>query len=193
VADGERQQEFARFVRSHWSQLMTIAVAVSGSRDEAEDLVQTTLTSACARWQRIRPEEALAYLRRSIANAHVSRWRRHRGAELPVAEPPDVATGVHDAAGRRRPAESPAAAAGPAASAAGRARPAIPVRPARRGDRGGPRHLAGVSADSGVRGAPHLPPRADTRRSAGHPRPSTLRLTRHRLAGNCYVDALNRP
>jgi RNA polymerase sigma-70 factor (sigma-E family) len=98
VADGERQQEFARFVRSHWSQLMTIAVAVSGSRDEAEDLVQTALTGAYARWRRIRSEEALAHLRRSIANAHVSRWRRHRGAELTVAEPPDVATGVHEAA-----------------------------------------------------------------------------------------------
>ena len=88
---GRQQHEFAEFVRTHWSQLMSIAVAVSGSRYEAEDLVQTALTNTYARWHKIRSDDAVAYLRRSIANAHVSRWRRHRGAELTVAEPPDVA------------------------------------------------------------------------------------------------------
>jgi len=86
-----QQEEFAAFVRANWSQLMSIAVAVSGSRHEAEDLVQTALTSTYARWPKIREGEALAYLRRSIANAHVSRWRRHRGAEIVVGEPPDAA------------------------------------------------------------------------------------------------------
>ena len=36
-----------------------------------------------------RPDQALAYLRRAILNGNVSRWRRHRGAELVVAEPPE--------------------------------------------------------------------------------------------------------
>ncbi len=97
----DQQHEFADFVRTHWSQLMSVAVAVSGSRHEAEDLVQTALTNTYARWHKIRADEALAYLRRSIANAHISKWRRHRGAEMSVAEPPELAemiaeTGVVD-------------------------------------------------------------------------------------------------
>jgi RNA polymerase sigma-70 factor (sigma-E family) len=89
VADTARREEFADFVHANFSSLMTIAVAVSGSRVEAEDLVQTALTNAYPRWHKIRPDQALAYLRRSIVNAHVSRWRRHRGAEFSVAEPPE--------------------------------------------------------------------------------------------------------
>ena len=80
-------EEFSKFVRIHWSSLMTIAVAVSGSRADAEDLVQNALTSAYPRWQQIAPDGALAYLRRSILNANITRWRRHRG-ELPMANPP---------------------------------------------------------------------------------------------------------
>jgi RNA polymerase sigma-70 factor (sigma-E family) len=89
VRGSTTQQSFEAFVRGHWSALMSIAVAVSGSRTEAEDLVQTALTNVYPKWRRIRPENALAYVRRSILNAHVSRWRRHRGGELTVAEPPE--------------------------------------------------------------------------------------------------------
>lgn len=91
MTDAERQAEFTSFVRTHWSQLVTIAVAVSGSRHEAEDLVQTALTNTYGRWHKVRDGEALAYLRRSIVNAHISRWRRHRGAELTMADPPEAA------------------------------------------------------------------------------------------------------
>jgi RNA polymerase sigma-70 factor (sigma-E family) len=89
MTDADRQAEFTSFVRTHWTQLMTIAVAVSGSRHEAEDLVQTALANTYARWAKVREGEALAYLRRSIANAHVSRWRRHRGREVILGELPD--------------------------------------------------------------------------------------------------------
>jgi RNA polymerase sigma-70 factor (sigma-E family) len=85
------RQDFESFVREHWSALMTIGVAISGSRTEAEDLVQTALANAYPRWRRIRRPEALGYLRRSILNAHISRWRKHRGSELTVAEPPEPA------------------------------------------------------------------------------------------------------
>jgi RNA polymerase sigma-70 factor (sigma-E family) len=91
MADAGGRDEFASIVRTYWPQLMGIAVAISGSRHEAEDLVQTALTNTYARWHRVREGEALAYLRRSIVNAHISRWRRHRGAELSFAEPPEFA------------------------------------------------------------------------------------------------------
>lgn len=95
MTDAARQAEFTSFVRMHWTQLMTIAVAVSGSRHEAEDLVQTALANSYARWPTVREGEALAYLRRCIANAHISRWRRHRGAEVVVSEPPDASLTDH--------------------------------------------------------------------------------------------------
>ncbi len=81
--------DFEAFVRINWAALMSIAVAVADSRAEAEDLVQTALTNAYSRWRKIRPTEALAYLRRSILNARISRWRKYRGNELTVAEPPE--------------------------------------------------------------------------------------------------------
>lgn len=86
--DASLRRDFEDFAREHWSTLMSIGVAVSGSRAEAEDLVQTALTNAFVRWPRIRREQALAYLRRSILNANVSRWRRHRG-ESPHAAVPE--------------------------------------------------------------------------------------------------------
>ncbi len=89
--DTAARADFEGFVRDQWSTLMSIAMAVSGGRAEAEDLVQTALAGAWPRWRRIRRDQALAYLRRSILNANVSRWRRHRGAELAVASPPERA------------------------------------------------------------------------------------------------------
>ena len=81
--------DFDGFVRDNWSTLMSIGVAVSGSKVEAEDLVQTALIGAYRKWSRIRPDQAVAYVRRSILNAQISRWRRHRGIELTVADPPE--------------------------------------------------------------------------------------------------------
>lgn len=87
--DAAVRADFDAFARENWATLMSIGVAVSGSRAEAEDLVQTALTNAFVRWRRIHRDQALAYLRRSILNANVSRWRRHRGAEVSVADVPD--------------------------------------------------------------------------------------------------------
>jgi RNA polymerase sigma-70 factor (sigma-E family) len=93
VDDTAARRDFEQFARAHWATLMSIGVAVSGSRTEAEDLVQTALTNAWVRWSRIAPEQALAYLRRSIVNANVSRWRRQRGSEVTVADTPELASG----------------------------------------------------------------------------------------------------
>ncbi len=87
--DAALRADFDAFARENWATLMSIGVAVCGSRAEAEDLVQTALTNAFVRWRRIHRDQALAYLRRSILNANVSRWRRHRGAEVSVADVPD--------------------------------------------------------------------------------------------------------
>ena len=87
--DAAVRSDFEAFARDNWSTLMSIGLAVSGSRGEAEDLVQTALTNAFVRWRRIQRDQALAYLRRSILNANVSRWRRHRGVEVSMADVPE--------------------------------------------------------------------------------------------------------
>ena len=87
--DAALRNDFEAFAREHWSTLMSIGVAVSGSRAEAEDLVQSALTNAFVHWRRIRRDQAVGYLRRSILNANVSRWRRHRGNEVVLAHPPE--------------------------------------------------------------------------------------------------------
>lgn len=70
--------------------LLRFAYLVTGSQHAAEDAVQEALTSACAKWSRVsRTRDPEAYVRRMIANAHVSGWRRTR-RESPVAEVRDT-------------------------------------------------------------------------------------------------------
>jgi RNA polymerase sigma-70 factor (sigma-E family) len=96
AADSGVRRDFEAFVREHWGALMSIGMAVSGSRAEAEDLVQTALTAAYPKWRRIRREQALGYLRRSILNANISRWRRHRGSEMALTRSPAVRSATDD-------------------------------------------------------------------------------------------------
>ncbi len=73
--------------------LLRFAYLVTGSQHAAEDAVQEALTSACAKWSRVsRTRDPEAYVRRMIANAHVSGWRRTR-RESPVAEVRDTTYG----------------------------------------------------------------------------------------------------
>lgn len=89
MPDPEVDRAFTAFVCEHRALLLTIAVSICGSRGEAEDLVQSALASAYARWSKIDPAQAVAYVRRCILNANISRWRRRGFAELTVAEPPE--------------------------------------------------------------------------------------------------------
>ncbi|GAA3392574.1 SigE family RNA polymerase sigma factor [Cryptosporangium minutisporangium] len=84
--------EFAGFVRDHRSDLVrTARLLACGDVHRAEDLVQTALVRAYVAWGRIRgSDHPVAYVRRSIVNAHIDEsrrpwWRRERS----VAEPPE--------------------------------------------------------------------------------------------------------
>lgn len=98
--DAAVRSDFESFAREHWATLMSIGVAVSSSRAEAEDLVQTALANAFVHWRRIRRDQALGYLRRSILNANVSRWRRQRRREIVLADLPEARR--YDQGGERR-------------------------------------------------------------------------------------------
>jgi RNA polymerase sigma-70 factor (sigma-E family) len=67
--------------------LLRFGYLVTGSTDAAEDAVQTALTQALASWDRVsRAGDPERYVRRMIANAHVSGWRAFGRRVSPVAE-----------------------------------------------------------------------------------------------------------
>jgi RNA polymerase sigma-70 factor (sigma-E family) len=83
--------DFAEFTRVSLPTLLRYGHALTGNPHDAADLVQTVLEKTGARWGALlrKDVEPLAYVRRAMANAHVSRWRRLRRERL-VAELPDT-------------------------------------------------------------------------------------------------------
>ena len=87
---GERSSvtpSFDEWVGARVAALLRFAYLVTGSQAEAEDAVQAALERACVRWERVvRADDPDAYVRRMVANAHVSLWRRGRRREWPVGD-----------------------------------------------------------------------------------------------------------
>jgi RNA polymerase sigma-70 factor (sigma-E family) len=75
------RQDFADFVAARSAELLRLAYVLTGDRHAAEDLLQTALTKAAARWGRIHsaPE---GYVRQIMYREQVSWWRRR--ARRPV-------------------------------------------------------------------------------------------------------------
>jgi RNA polymerase sigma-70 factor (sigma-E family) len=84
---------FDAFVTAHGSRLLRTAFLLTGDHPAAEDLLQETLVRAWTRWSRVAAaDEPLAYVRRMLVNASISRHRSlrlRRAAERLVAAPPD--------------------------------------------------------------------------------------------------------
>lgn len=88
MTDRERDDGFDAFVRSTWHSLRQAAFALTGDRDDAEDLLQTVLANAYARWPRVSRDDPVAYVRRALVNRYIDTWRRRRLVrEEPAAEP----------------------------------------------------------------------------------------------------------
>jgi RNA polymerase sigma-70 factor (sigma-E family) len=87
----EHEQAFNAFVAARSRHLLQTAYLLTGDRHRAEDLLQTALTRAYLRWDRIESEDPEGYVRRTLANAHIDWWRRKPWREEPSAELPDVA------------------------------------------------------------------------------------------------------
>lgn len=69
--------EFASFVRSHSRSLYGTAFMLTGSADEAEELLQDTLAAMFPKWSTVAVTEApVAYVRRALINRFVSGRRR---------------------------------------------------------------------------------------------------------------------
>jgi RNA polymerase sigma-70 factor (sigma-E family) len=89
--DERDRREFGEFVAARSGALIGLAYVLTADQHAAEDLLQTALTRAAARWGRIHsaPE---AYVRQIMYREQISSWRRRaRRRETAMAEPPDQA------------------------------------------------------------------------------------------------------
>lgn len=91
-----RDAAFTAFVTARRSHLLRIAVALTGNRHDAEDLLQTALVKLYVAWPRLRrPEAAEAYVRTTLVRANIDEsrrpWRRETSTdavpEIPVRDP----------------------------------------------------------------------------------------------------------
>ena len=91
-------EDFAEFVAGSLPALLRFGHVLTGSPQEAEDLVQEALAKSLRRWRRVRADNPVAYTRRVMINTHLTRWRRW-GARVRLGEVPEAAA---DDAGLRR-------------------------------------------------------------------------------------------
>ncbi|WP_414675356.1 SigE family RNA polymerase sigma factor [Lentzea sp.] len=82
--------DFAEFVRMSMPGLLRYGHALTGNPHDAADLVQSVLEKVGSRWVAVqrKGDDPLAYVRRAMANTHISIWRRRRRENL-VADLPD--------------------------------------------------------------------------------------------------------
>jgi RNA polymerase sigma-70 factor (sigma-E family) len=72
--------------------LMRLALMLTGSVHDAEDLFQATFAHACRHGERIAAMDApVGYLRRVMLNEHTSRKRRRNLSTVPIDDAPPVA------------------------------------------------------------------------------------------------------
>ncbi|MEH1165814.1 SigE family RNA polymerase sigma factor [Micromonospora sp. CPCC 205539] len=83
-------EQFREFVDTRYMDLLRVAYHLTGSAQDAEDLVQSALVKVMRRWRRV--DDPMAYLRRVMVNHNISVWRRHRAREVVTAILPDRST-----------------------------------------------------------------------------------------------------
>ena len=80
---------FEEYVAARRGALLRTAYLLTGSHDDAEDLVQVALIKAVPHWKRI-ADHPEPYVRKILARESVSRWRRRRWRELPSDDLPET-------------------------------------------------------------------------------------------------------
>src|SRR4051812_16497074 len=91
--DQQGREAFRAYVVARSPALLRTAYLLTGSRADAEDLLQTALAKTYLAWDRIREREALdGYVRRVMVNTQTSRWRRKRVDEYPTDSIPERGT-----------------------------------------------------------------------------------------------------
>jgi RNA polymerase sigma-70 factor (sigma-E family) len=70
--------------------LLRFGHVLTGSPQDAEDLVQEALAKSLRRWRKARADDPVAYVRRVMVNTHLTRWRRW-GSRIRLGGVPEMA------------------------------------------------------------------------------------------------------
>jgi RNA polymerase sigma-70 factor (sigma-E family) len=81
------EDEFAEFVAGALPGLLRFGHVLTGSPQEAEDLVQTALGRSLRAWRLRRIDDPRAFVRKVMVNSYASWYRRHGGREWVTADP----------------------------------------------------------------------------------------------------------
>lgn len=84
-------EQFEEFVAARFPALVRSARLLVADPSSAEDLVQDALMRCVPVWSRIEGDPE-GYVRTTMVRANISRWRRRRVAESPMATLPESAT-----------------------------------------------------------------------------------------------------
>jgi RNA polymerase sigma-70 factor (sigma-E family) len=91
--------DFTVFVAETSVRLRRVAYLLCADRELAQDLLQTAYARTYAAWRRVRRDDAEAYTRRVLVNAHIDWYRRHPWRESTAIEVPDNLTAPDNPAG----------------------------------------------------------------------------------------------
>lgn len=83
-------ESFGDFVAGSLPALLRFGHVLTGSPQEAEDLVQEALARSLRRWRRASVDNPVAYVRRVMVNTHLTRWRRW-GSHVRLGDVPESA------------------------------------------------------------------------------------------------------
>ena len=98
-----RDAAFTEFVAARRGHLLRVALALTGDRHAADDLLQTALVKLYVAWPRIRrPAAAESYVRTTMVRANIDEsrrpWRRETSTEVlpdrPVTDPEPESSGL---------------------------------------------------------------------------------------------------
>lgn len=94
----QQVREYEEFVAATWNRMVRYAHALTGSRGDAEDAVQTAYAKVYSHWRRIeRADHPDAYVRRMVTNEVTNGWRRRwRHVERSTDELPELSSPSHD-------------------------------------------------------------------------------------------------
>ena len=88
--DEQGREAFRAYVAARSPALLRTAYLLTGSRADAEDLLQTTLAKTYLAWDRVLQRDALdGYVRRVMVNTQTSWWRRRKVAEYATDDLPE--------------------------------------------------------------------------------------------------------
>jgi RNA polymerase sigma-70 factor (sigma-E family) len=88
--------DFDEFVMARGAALLRSGYLLTGDRQLAEDLVQSSLAKTYRHWPRVRKGSPEAYVRQVMVRENISWWRRRRVTEAPLERLPEAAADERD-------------------------------------------------------------------------------------------------